>query len=196
MTHGLSSTLLHTNALRTRQSATAIYQHRCDKDHTESSILMRASVSFCEYLPRSVSGLKALRCSTPAATAATAAFRYHLQPLASPTHCNGHDDSLGSVRFRAPSNARVCAYIYRTTHLQKLATRTRRTVLSYDTTIFRFKMLHICHHKQAELGGLQATRAYMDLPPHREPGKQGTQYDHGRGRQGLTPTLFIVVAHT
>ena len=81
----------------------------------------------------------------------------------SPTQPNEHA-SLGFGRFRAPSNAiQACAAFVFTRNLQAPPRQSCVRGTRYCFMIRRsLTTLHISHHKQAELGGLQAPLAHTD----------------------------------
>ena len=80
----------------------------------------------------------------------------------SPTQPNEHA-SPGFGRFRAPSNAiQECAACVFTRNLQAPPRESYVRGTRYCFLIRSLTTLHITHHNQEELGGLQATIAYTD----------------------------------
>ena len=66
-------------------------------------------------------------------------------------------------------------------------TRIVLTTVLYDTAMFCLRNLHICHHKQAELGEFRMGNAHMHiwtLLPYREPGMQTMKIVTGPGAKG------------
>ena len=129
------------------------------------------------------------------ATAAIAALRCHLQPLASPMK----RACFARLRtIRAPSNARECGIrVY-----PPFASPTTRIPLYYTwySTVyciirrsFASNLSILATTSRQNWADHKQYRHIWTLPPYREPGEQATQYHHGPGRQGFMPTLFIVV---